>query len=670
MVKEPPLYSDIPLNNPEAVVQVLSDTLSDYDREVFAVVNLRSDLCPINVNVVSIGALEYSLTHPREILKSMVLSNTSRVMLVHNHPSGNLNPSKEDIAMTDRMAKVCEILAIPLVDHVIVGGDKQYYSFHEKGLITLPKVRYAQNLDEINLGGVKVAEVTMEKSTKLITSYTVAECSEFHSQRELHENIKSIGEAIEIYKKIPPERMNAIPAIGIRVTDADNPEVFTEVDVLNGNTIDLEVLKYLPGIEENKVAQFAVAELLYHFKDAEVRGEVTEELQKKVQAVDIREKQEAQLKDIMDKLEKGVIEVVSSEKYQQFLDMVAKFPRYSTNNCILIMLQKPDAQMCQSFTNWKELGRYVKQGEKGIKIIAPSSYTVQREQQKKDVSGKPIFDLDGEPIMEIVEVKVNAFKVVNTFDVSQTDGKELPTIEAKELQGDVDKFAMLFEALKQACPVPIEFEQIESGAKGYYSQSANRIAINEGMSEVQTVKTTIHEMAHQKLHALTSNNVEQSKSSKEVEAESVAYTVCQHYGIDTSDYSFNYVAGWSEGKELPELKASLDTIRRAASEMITSIDEKLEELSKREKTQEQTIEQTENSSGDETDRKEELQELVKSTAVQLSAEAKGKQEEKPIESEKPEKKRSVKKQISEKKETTEQAAKPKKTKTRSVREAI
>lgn len=594
MVKEPPLYSDIPLNNPQAVVQVLSDTLSDYDREVFVVVNLRSDLCPINVNVVSIGALEYSLTHPREILKSMVLSNTSRVMLVHNHPSGNLNPSKEDIAMTDRMAKVCEILAIPLVDHVIVGGDKQYYSFHEKGLITLPKVRYAQNLDEINLGGIKVAEVTtMEKSTKQITSYTVAECSEFHSQGELHENIKSIGEAIEIYKQIPPERMNAIPAIGIRVTDADNPEVFTEVDVLSGNTIDLEVLKYLPGIEENKVAQFAVAELLYHFKDAEVRGEVTEELQKKVQAVDIREKQEAQLKDIMDKLEKGVIEVVSSERYQQFLDMVAKFPRYSTNNCILIMLQKPDAQMCQSFTNWKELGRYVKQGEKGIKIIAPSPYTVQREQQKKDVSGKPIFDLDGEPIMEIVEIKVNAFKVVNTFDVSQTDGKELPTIEAKELQGDVDKFAVLFEALKQACPVPIEFEQIESGAKGYYHQTANRIAINEGMSEVQTVKTAIHEMAHQKMHALTNNNVEQTKSSKEVEAESVAYTVCQHYGIDTSDYSFNYVAGWSEGKELPELKASLDTIRKAASEMIAAVDEKLEVLLKQEKVQENVIPITE-----------------------------------------------------------------------------
>lgn len=582
LVKEPPLYSNEPVNTPQDAIRILADVFSDYDREVVIVVNLRPDLKPICMNIASMGALDYSMSHPRELLKSMVLSNAAKVLLVHNHTTGRVLPSEDDISMTDRMAKVCDLVGIPLVDHIIIGPGEDYYSFAEKKILPLIKSEYSKNIEDIKLGGMNVAEKTNVKEKKQVKiSFTVSECGEFPGKGEYHENIGTLKEAIEKFEKIPPERMNGIPAIGIRASDVKNKELFTEVNVFTGKQIDVEALKYVPEIKEHKAAQFAIAELLYKYPEAEVIGEVPEEIQKKVMAVEINEKQAAQLKEITDKLEQGVKEVFSSEKYQQYLDMIAKFPRYSANNSLLIMMQKPDAQMCQSFTGWKEMGRFVKKGEKGIKIIAPAPYTIQREQQKVDEKGKPVFDKDGEAVMETVDVKVNAFKVVNTFDVSQTYGEELPSYGVEELTGEVDRFSVMFDALKEICPVPMRFENIESGAKGYYSQTEKRIAIQEGMSEVQTIKTAIHEMAHQKLHAVeNAKDAKQTRSSKEVEAESVAYTICQHYGIDTSDYSFSYVAGWSEGKDVPELKESLDTIRKAASEMIKAIDDKMEELLK------------------------------------------------------------------------------------------
>lgn len=670
MVKEPPLYSEVPINGPQAAVKLMADTLKDYDREVFAIINFRPDLKPINVNFVSMGALDQSLVHPREAIKSMVLSNAASVMMVHNHTTGAVFPSKDDVAVTDRMAQICNMLGIKLLDHVIVGPGKDYYSFQEKGVLPVPNLKLETNIDQLEFGGMKVAETaTIEKQSVKEVSFVVAECSEFHNMGELHENVGSVKEAIALFELIPPERMHGIPTIGIRVTDTSNPEIFTEIDIVRGKTIDLEMLSYVPEIANNKAAQFAIAEMIHAMPDAEIIGTVPEEIQKKVNVIDSREKQAEQLKEITDKLEQGVADVFSSDNYKQFLDTMAKFPRYSVNNSILIMMQRPDAQMCQSFTGWKEMGRFVKKGEKGIKILAPAPYTIQREQIKLDDKGNPMMDKDGEPIMESVEIKVNAFKVVSTFDVSQTDGKELPTLGVDELTGGVEGYGTFFEALKEVCPVPMTFENIEGGAKGFYSQTEKRIAIQEGMSEAQTVKTAIHEMAHQKLHAIENNGSKQTRSSKEVEAESVAYTVCQHYGIDTSDYSFSYVAGWSEGKEMPELKASLDTIRRAASEMITAIDEKLEELMNQ-KTQEQVAEISENDKNGTVDRKEELAELLKATAEKMSPDAKPKQEKKPVEKEKSEKKKSVKKQISEKKEKSERTAKTKKTETRNLGEAI
>lgn len=217
---------------------------------------------------------------------------------------------------------------------------------------------------------------------------------------------------------------------------------------------------------------------------------------------------------------------------------------------------------------------------KGISILAPAPYKIEREQTKLDDKGRPVFDADGEPVKEKVEVTIRAFKVVKTFDLSQTDGKELPTIGPSELVGNIEGYPKLLQALQEISPVPVSFELIDGDAKGFYHLEDKKIVVQDGMSEVQTIKTLLHEMAHQKLH--DKDNVPEAKdisrNGKEVEAESVAYVVCQHYGINTSDYSFSYVAGWSEGKETPELKASLDKIRQTASEFIYQIDQKMEVL--------------------------------------------------------------------------------------------
>ena len=241
-----------------------------------------------------------------------------------------------------------------------------------------------------------------------------------------------------------------------------------------------------------------------------------------------------------------------------------------------------EEEMCNSFTGWKKQNRFVKAGEKGLRILAPVPYQMEKEQDKMGADGKPILDKDGEPVKETVKITVNAFKPVSTFDISQTDGEPLPQIGVAELVGNVEGYGTLLEAIKDASPVPISFENIESGAKGFYHQTEKRIAIQDGMSEAQTVKTALHEIAHAKYHAIevTEKGDQKSKAQKECEAESIAYVCCQHYGLNTSDYSFGYVAGWSSGKETPELKASLQTIKEGASEIIDAIDQRIRELTR------------------------------------------------------------------------------------------
>ena len=300
------------------------------------------------------------------------------------------------------------------------------------------------------------------------------------------------------------------------------------------------------------------------------------------------EKPADKLKEITDRLEQGITELFESERYKEYLRVMSKFHNYSFNNTLLIAMQKPDASLVAGFSSWKNnFGRSVMKGEKGIKIIAPSPFTVKQEVEKTDPqTGKPVIGKDGKPVTEEKEIKVPAYKVVSVFDVSQTEGRELPDIAVDELTGDVDRFKDFFSALEQASPVPIGFEKIEGGAHGYYHLEEKRIAIDEGMSDLQTLKTAIHEIAHAKLHDIDLNAPKEEQKprvdrrTREVEAESVAYTVCQHYGLDTSDYSFGYVAGWSSGKELAELRGSLETIRSTAAEMINAIDGHFAELQK------------------------------------------------------------------------------------------
>ena len=479
MVKEPPLYSSEPLRSPEAAVKVIADMLRQYDREAFCIVNLRNDLSPINMNIVSTGTLNASLAHPREILKSAVLSNASATMLFHNHPSGNLMPSREDTEITDRMSKLFALADMPLLDHIIIGNGDQYYSFKENSIMPIGTQMFARDPAEIKFENVAEPVVSEKRGS---------------------------------YHTTPEQRQEKI-------------------------------------------------------------------------------------KQITDKLEQGVHQIFESDNYRAYLSTMAKFHSYSLNNTILIAMQKPGATLVAGYTAWqKDHDRHVKKGEKGIQIIAPSPYKVKQERDALDPkTGKPQMDAQGNPLKEIIEVERPAFKVATVFDISQTEGKELPSIGVNELSGGVEGYDALFDALKATCPVPIAFEDIPSGAKGYYHTEDHRIALQEGMSQMQTVKTLIHEMSHERMHSHEKEKpVEErlSRRSMEVEAESVAFVVgtalsAEHpeLKLDFSDYSFGYIAGWSSGKETAELKASLGRIQTTASEMISEIEGHLQELQKSEQLQ-------------------------------------------------------------------------------------
>ena len=290
------------------------------------------------------------------------------------------------------------------------------------------------------------------------------------------------------------------------------------------------------------------------------------------------------VKEITDKLEAGLKELFESEKYKSYLSTMSKFHNYSFNNTLLIAMQKPEATLVAGYQAWqKNFERHVNKGEKAIRILAPAPYKIKEERDKLDpVTGEMMFDENGMPQKEETEVTIPAFRAVSVFDVSQTDGKPIPELEVNELLSTVEGYEHFVQALMNISPVPIAFEDIPGDSKGYFSTAEKRIAVQENMSESQTLKTMVHEVAHSMLH---DKEVNQSmdipvkdRNTKEVEAESVAFTVCQHFGIDTSDYSFGYIAGWSSGRNMKELKSSLDTIRKTASELITGIEGAMQEL--------------------------------------------------------------------------------------------
>ena len=302
------------------------------------------------------------------------------------------------------------------------------------------------------------------------------------------------------------------------------------------------------------------------------------------------EKPADKMKEITDRLEQGILGIYESDRYADYLRTMSKFHDYSFNNTILIAMQ--GGSLVKGYKQWeKEFDRHVKPGEKAIKILAPSPFTVKKQVEKIDPdTQKPVFDKDGKPVTEEKEIKIPAFRVVSVFDISQTEGKELPAL-TYELTGNVEQYKDFFAALEKTSPFAMGFEALSGGVKGRCNYEEKRIFINEGMDELQNIKTAIHEIAHATLHDIDKDAPERpDRRTREVQAESVAYAVCQHYGLDTSDYSFGYIAGWSSGKELAELKGSLETIRSTAASLIDTIDGHFAEIQKAQ-DKEQTTEQ-------------------------------------------------------------------------------
>lgn len=287
------------------------------------------------------------------------------------------------------------------------------------------------------------------------------------------------------------------------------------------------------------------------------------------------------MNSILKSLETGVENIFTGDKYAQYLQTISKFHRYSFNNTLLIAMQRPDATLVTGYRNWQTMGRQVKKGEKGITILAPAPIKRKREQEILDQNNKPLLDGNGKPKTEEVEVVIPRFKPTTVFDISQTDGEPIETLAPEELTEAVADYELFMKAITEISPVPIRFDEIEGEAKGYYHSVDKEIVIQKGMSDSQTIKTAIHETGHARLHdkdLMAEQGIEKDRLTKEVEAESVAYCVCSAFGVDTSEYSFPYIAGWSSGRDMKELKTSMDTIRKTAGEMIDELSEKLQEL--------------------------------------------------------------------------------------------
>ena len=389
-----------------------------------------------------------------------------------------------------------------------------------------------------------------------------------------------------------PEEWKAgifLPRFGLHIANTEHG-VFTDYGYLVKSGDEWQrVHEGQPVPEQYRVMAYPAPEILREESKVQPEAAAPTKAPQPVTPILLNGQNSAErMKEITDRLETGIQELFESERYKAYLTSMAKFHSYSFNNTLLIAMQ--GGQLVAGYNKWRDdFHRNVKRGEKGIKILAPAPYKVKKEVPKLDEQGKPVMDKDGKPLTEVQETQVPAFKIVSVFDVSQTEGEPLPSIGVDELAGNVEQYEDFVKALEQTSPVPMAFEDIPGGSHGYYHLTEKRIAIQENMSELQTLKTAIHEIAHAKLHAIDPNDPEQTNRpdsrTREVQAESVAYAVCQHYGLDTSEYSFGYVAGWSSGRELAELKASLEIIRSAAHELISALDEHLAELRQQRETE-------------------------------------------------------------------------------------
>jgi DNA repair protein RadC len=451
------------INSPDTAADFFRSVMDQvHDKEAFVVAFLNTKNRVIDHEVVSLGTINSSIVHPREVFRNAIVNKANAVILCHNHPSGDLTPSSEDLTVTKRLKETGNLLGIQVLDHLIINGINQqdHYSFQAHGVLEAPAA-YGQK------------EAVRESSAQATSGKNI--------------------------------------------------------------------------------------------KDG--------------------------LKEITDKLEQGIRDFFSGDKYQDYLRTMSRFHHYSLNNTILIAMQKPDATLVAGYNRWQDqFQRNVLKGEKGIRIIAPAPVKTKKEVEKLDpVTQKPLRDVTGKTLTEEVEIKIPRFRVVSVFDVSQTDGKPLPQL-ASTLTGDVKQYDVFMEALKRSSPVPIFFEAMSASTDGYFSQGRQKIAIRDDMSEIQTVSAAIHEIAHAKLHNLKPDQAKdhgeagkapekpKDRRTEEVEAESVSFAVCAYYGIATDENSFGYIAAWSKDKDLPELKASLETISKTSALLIDDIDRHFKEI--------------------------------------------------------------------------------------------
>ena len=487
------------------------------------------------------------------------------------------------------------------------------YRSPQKRPIKLPRdMVLSAGMDELNFLAARLEKLDATELTELNAALTSPQ-SDFHNIGQ----IIDYPENVDFYVHLPdvtgtgqlgdyylnrsgmvdmPEEWKAgifLPRFGLHIANTEHG-VFTDYGYLVKSGDEWQrVHEGQPVPEEYRVMAYPAPEILREESKVQPEAAAPTKAPQPVTPILLNGQNSAErMKEITDRLETGTQELFESERYKAYLTSMAKFHSYSFNNTLLIAMQ--GGQLVAGYNKWRDdFHRNVKKGEKAIKILAPAPFKAKKEVQKLDAQGRPVMGKDGKPVTEVQEIQVPAFKIVSVFDVSQTEGEPLPSIGVEELTGSVERYGEFFKALEQTSPVPIGFEDIPGGSHGYYHLTEKRIAIQEGMSELQTLKTAIHEIAHSKLHAIDPEApaIEQAdrpdSRTREVQAESVAYAVCQHYGLDTSDYSFGYVAGWSSGKDLKELKASLETIRATAHELITTIDGHLAQLQKERQAQQE-----------------------------------------------------------------------------------
>ena len=616
------LYSSEPIDGAETAVRVMAEAMARLDREEVCVVNMDSKGHPINFNVVSIGSLNSSMIPVGNVFKTAILSNAASILLMHNHPSSDVSMSRQDESVTKQLMYAGQIMGIAVLDHIIVGGmTGECYSLRTHYPELFDPQFYEKKLQSVHDAGAAWMENEVREDRLLYQAggqaqygiYQIMEGSpgekylffgmDFVKKHGLsvsgqdyslvYSGMAEPGDTLDsLYEKFNLYRPENFTGHSLSVSDVI---VWNDGKERTAYYVDSYGFKELPDFIRQREEEMAPDDLPAENTFAEPDNNQPKEKEKTENktsgdAVKPEKKTRAQaVKEITEKLQQGLEELFDSEKFKSYLDTMSKFYHYSFNNSLLIAMQKPGATLVASYRSWqKNFSRNVNKGEKGIRILAPTPYKIKEERAIiNPLSGLPMLDEKGDVQTEEVEVSLTGFKVAYVFDVSQTSGEPLPEMGVEELLQSVDDYQIFMEALENAAPVPLEMREVDGGTKGYFSPTEQKIVIQSGMGESQTVKTAVHEIVHSLLHDSGHARMEgvdatekKDRNTKEVEAEAVAYTVCQHFGIDTSDYSFAYVAGWSSGREMTELKKSMETIQKTAAELIDRIEETIQKIRK------------------------------------------------------------------------------------------